>query len=420
MPHEVFPVRPESMIFATKWYDPATRVLSRHRHDSVRVQAGAVHDHTTLEDSSRCGYAPAPGLAAQGVHLCPGHQLDPALSKNLVEHLTHSSVISDSFLRDQDGGLRMHVRLYLPGCLRRESSQAFQAVGDATVEHLVEAGQFGLRRSHHELAANFVLHVVRGAELRHAANALAREASFGRAWSILEARVKHPAVVRTLVLSQGCFLLQNANTDGALIRQSVRRCEADDAASDDCDVRHRTDSQVGEWVRIHVGPVPVAREVGRGSLAFGFDLPGKAKNVMKWSSLIVLVVILSACSANVDLDFDVAVQNVDTVQGPDGPQVVCTVVVTATAVGNGGQFARFGEAQFTFRSLASGETLSSEAVSSAFMSTQFNSQVIESGNSLQSRALQRPASEGFHWDFVFFYRNPAGSRSSVEATARCG
>ena len=141
---------------------------------------------------------------------------------------------------------------------------------------------------------------------------------------------------------------------------------------------------------------------------------------MKRSSLIVLTMLMSACGANVDVDFEVTVQNVDTVQAQDGPQVVCDVVVTATAVGDNGEFARFGEADFTFRSLASGATLRTESVSSAFMSTQFNSQVIESGESRQSRVLQRPAEEGFHWDIVFFYRNPAGARSSAEATARCG
>ena len=141
---------------------------------------------------------------------------------------------------------------------------------------------------------------------------------------------------------------------------------------------------------------------------------------MKWPIPLALTLALSACSASVEIQFDAAVQNVDTVQVVDGLRVVCDVVVTATAVGENGQRGRFGEAEFTFRSLATGETLNSESVCSAFMSTQFNSQVIESGTSIDSRVLQRPAAEGFHWDFTFFYRDPAGSRSSVDATAQCG
>ena len=141
---------------------------------------------------------------------------------------------------------------------------------------------------------------------------------------------------------------------------------------------------------------------------------------MKRSSLLLLTLVLGACGATVDLDFEVTVQNVDTVQSQDGPQVVCDVVLTATAVGDNGERARFGETDFTFRSLASGQTLRTESVSSAFMSTLFNSQVIESGTSIESRVLQRPAAEGFHWDFTFYFRNPAGARSSVDATARCG
>ncbi|MDG2283251.1 MAG: hypothetical protein P8L45_09030 [Longimicrobiales bacterium] len=146
----------------------------------------------------------------------------------------------------------------------------------------------------------------------------------------------------------------------------------------------------------------------------------RPNEMMKWPTLLVVTLALSACSASVEVEFDVAVQNVDTVQAQSGTQVVCDVIVTATAVGDNGGRGRFGEAEFTFRSLASGETLRTEAVSSAFMSTQFNSQVIESGTSIDSRVLQRPAAEGFHWDFTFFYRNPAGSRSSVDATAQCG
>lgn len=135
---------------------------------------------------------------------------------------------------------------------------------------------------------------------------------------------------------------------------------------------------------------------------------------------VVLTVALAACGANVEVEFDVTVQSVDTVQTPDGPQVECDVVIIATAIGDSGEFGRFGEADFTFRSIASGATLGTESVSSAFMSTQFNSQVIESGTTLESRTLQRPAAEGFHWDFVFFYRDPGGARSSVESSARCG
>ena len=90
------------------------------------------------------------------------------------------------------------------------------------------------------------------------------------------------------------------------------------------------------------------------------------------------------------------------------------------AVGDDGQFGRFGEADFTFRSLASGEVLGSESVSSAVMSTEFRSQVVESGSSINSQPIQRLAEEGFYWDFIFYYRNPAGSRSFSETSVRCG
>lgn len=133
-----------------------------------------------------------------------------------------------------------------------------------------------------------------------------------------------------------------------------------------------------------------------------------------------IISLLAACGGSVDVVFDVTVLNVDTIQVQDGLQVVCDVVMTATAVGDDGEIGRFGEADFTFRSLASGQTLRTESVSSAFVTSQFNAQFVEVGSSIESRVLQRPAEEGFYWDFVFFYRTRAGARSSVDATARCG
>ena len=52
--------------------------------------------------------------------------------------------------------------------------------------------------------------------------------------------MEHAAVVRTLVLSQRRFLLEQANLDVVITSERVRRGEADDTAPDDCDVRHRT------------------------------------------------------------------------------------------------------------------------------------------------------------------------------------
>ena len=141
---------------------------------------------------------------------------------------------------------------------------------------------------------------------------------------------------------------------------------------------------------------------------------------MKRTLLFALIPVLAACGGSVDVDFQVDVLNVDTIQAQDASQVLCDVVVTVTAVGDNGEIGRFGEADFTFTSLATGETLRNESVSSAFVSTQFDAQFVEAGSSIQSRVLQRPAEEGFQWDFIFFYRDRAGARSSAEATARCG
>ncbi|HCW77712.1 MAG TPA: hypothetical protein DG084_01235 [Gemmatimonadetes bacterium] len=141
---------------------------------------------------------------------------------------------------------------------------------------------------------------------------------------------------------------------------------------------------------------------------------------MKPSSFIAFAFVLAGCSGTVEVDFQVTVQSVDTIVAQASTQVICDVVVTATAVGDDGQFGRFGEADFTFRSLASGEVLGSESVSSAVMSTEFRSQVVESGSTINSQPIQRLAEEGFYWDFIFYYRNPAGSRSFSETTVSCG
>ena len=89
----------------------------------------------------------------------------------------------------------------------------------------------------------------------------------------------------------------------------------------------------------------------------GYNVSRKPKHDMKPSSFIAFAFVLTGCSGSVEVDFQVTVQSVDTIVAEASTQVICDVVVTATAVGDDGQFGRFGEADLTFRSLANGEVL---------------------------------------------------------------
>ena len=234
--------------------------------------------------------------------------------------------------------------------------------------------------------------------------------------------MEYATVVRALVLGERRFFLHDTDSNVALAGQGVCGGEADDATTDDRDVRHGTMSRVSIPLRLHASTVPVAPCSRSRFLAPAPDFleDPSTNHVMKRLLPFAFMPLFAACGGVIDVDFDVAVLNVDTIQAQDGLLVVCDVVVTATAVGDNGEIGRFGEADFTLRSLASGQTLRTESVSSAFVTSQFNAQFVEAGSSIESRVLQRPAEEGFHWDFVFFYRTRAGARSSVDATARCG
>jgi len=236
--------------------------------------------------------------------------------------------------------------------------------------------------------------------------------------------VKNAAVVRALMLRECGLLFDDTDPDVTLAGQGVGGSKPDDAATDDRYVRHLSECEVSRLTPYTTARDRLQADLRLALLRRPITLRPRRTRLtvpaMKRSVLTALVFVFAACGTGVEVDFGVAVVNVDTVQAQDGIQVVCDVVITATAVGDNGVLGRFGEADFTFRSVATGQTLRTESVSSAFVSTQFDSQVIEAGTSLQSRVLQRPAGEAFHWDFEFFYRNPAGARSSVETTSRCG
>lgn len=141
--------------------------------------------------------------------------------------------------------------------------------------------------------------------------------------------------------------------------------------------------------------------------------------------LITLVVSLAlvACDSLFGTDFEVVfdtqVTSVETLTDSLGTRVVCGVVLMATATGADGERAGWGESVWTLRRVSDGSEITSEARSSAVISSLFGSLDINGGETASTNVIERVAPEPFTWDFELYYRLPSGSRASATTSATC-
>jgi hypothetical protein len=127
----------------------------------------------------------------------------------------------------------------------------------------------------------------------------------------------------------------------------------------------------------------------------------------------------SIFGSDFEVVFDTQVNSVETVTDSLGTRVTCGVVLTATAAGAAGERAGWGESVWTLRRVSDGTEISSEARSSAVISSLFGSLDIGGGESSSTNLIERTAPEPFTWDFELNYRLPSGSRASASTSATC-
>lgn len=140
-------------------------------------------------------------------------------------------------------------------------------------------------------------------------------------------------------------------------------------------------------------------------------------------TMLIVLPVVGGCSSlfgsDFTLEFDVMVEQVEEVATSTGTEVVCSVVITATAVGSADEMGTFGESVWTLRSAASGTQLSREARSAAFMGQIFRTIGVDGGESASTSPIERTAAEPFEWVFDFNYRDPGRSRQTTSKTANC-
>ena len=136
---------------------------------------------------------------------------------------------------------------------------------------------------------------------------------------------------------------------------------------------------------------------------------------------LVISLALIGCDSLFGTDFEVAfdtrVTSVETVTDSLGTRVICGVVLTATATGADGEQAGWGESVWTLRRVSDGSEISSEARSSAVISSLFGSLDIGGGERASTNVIERTAPEPFTWDFELNYRLPSGSRATATTSA---
>lgn len=144
--------------------------------------------------------------------------------------------------------------------------------------------------------------------------------------------------------------------------------------------------------------------------------------IVRTLSLLALLPLLAGCSLfgnDFTMDFVVEVESVQEIQDASGTQIVCSVVISATAVGNDGDMGTFGESVWTFSSIATGAELSREGRSSAFIGQIFRTMGVEAGATETTSPVERTVGEPFEWHFEFNYRDPGRARQTTEAMVRC-
>jgi hypothetical protein len=139
--------------------------------------------------------------------------------------------------------------------------------------------------------------------------------------------------------------------------------------------------------------------------------------------MLLVVSVLAGCGllfgAAFEIDYEVDVRRVDTVSDSGGTVVSCDLVITAVAIGEVGERAKWGESLWTLRRISDGSIYSEETTSAAVMQFYFGTLDIEAGESLTTSLIHRTADAPFEWEFSLNYRKPGGARATVNVTAVC-
>ncbi len=120
-----------------------------------------------------------------------------------------------------------------------------------------------------------------------------------------------------------------------------------------------------------------------------------------------------------EIHYDATVLDVETMVETTGTRIRCDVQLTANAVGNDGDRAKWGESVWTFRAISSGATLSVQDRSAASMQAFFGTTDIGAGESITTDVIQSFQAEPFTWELSLNYRKPSGRRGNAGVTAVC-
>jgi hypothetical protein len=211
MPDEMFALGLEAVILTPEGHDPAARVVTRHCHDPIGIEACAVHEHACGEIACSGFDCPTSrGPCEPGDLSVQGHD-GPASLDLRREDTADRGIVRYPFLRDQNRSETVNVRLDFSCLIRSEQTEAGQPVRSTSGEHGLEAWAFMGGPRDDQLATDLVVNVMVLAELGHPLDTRSGQAGFCRPRLILKSGVEHTAVVATLVLRQCRFLLQHTN-----------------------------------------------------------------------------------------------------------------------------------------------------------------------------------------------------------------
>ena len=120
-----------------------------------------------------------------------------------------AGIIGNAFLRHMDARHARRMRLKLADACLVQPTQTSQPISLATLEQLLQPGDFFLGDRHHDLPTNLVVHPIAPAKRHHLPDARHRQLRFQRPRLVVQARMQHAAIVAGLVLRHRRFLLVN-------------------------------------------------------------------------------------------------------------------------------------------------------------------------------------------------------------------
>jgi 3-deoxy-7-phosphoheptulonate synthase len=157
------------------------------------------------------------------------------------EDFADTRVIGDAFLGHANGADAGSVGLDFAQLIGAEKAQIAEAVFLAALEQRLEARDFILAGGDHHFAADFVRDGVATAEVDHLADAADGEAGAPGSGLVVEAAVKHSAVVAALVAADAAFFFEQGDVRaGHALQQAVCGGQANDSAAYDNDARTHT------------------------------------------------------------------------------------------------------------------------------------------------------------------------------------